>query len=303
MVKKPFQNSLGVEFRKLRKRTRLTQASVATTAGVSLPAIRKLERGLGNLTTWTKALDALGWTLRGRNLPAGDSIGRQVAILRKRQKLSQRSLATMSGLTHPTVVALEVRNTGRLSSLNAILTVLGAGPVLTPAGEKPSFYKHAGNSSAHEAWATPGWLLDRLHSVFGRFDLDPCSATKDRRLARVKARTYFTAAEDGLSLPWSGTVFLNPPYGRELRFWTAKARTEFELGNAKSVIALVPARTDTGWWHNDIAGKASIFFLKGRLSFGDGSQPAPFPSALIIWGLSPELAPVLRGVLPEAWSP
>ena len=261
MVKKQFQNSLGVEFRKLRKRTRLTQASVATTAGVSLPAIRKLERGLGNLTTWTKALDALGLTLRGR----------QVAILRKRQKLSQRSLATMSGLTHPTVVALEVRNTGRLSSLNAILTVLGAGPVLTPAGEKPSFYKHAGNSSAHEAWATPGWLLDRLHSVFGRFDLDPCSATKDRRLARVKARTYFTATDDGLSLPWSGTVFLNPPYGRELRFWSAKARTEFELGNAKTVIALVPARTDTGWWHNDIAGKASIFFLKGRLSFGDGS--------------------------------
>jgi hypothetical protein len=60
-------------------------------------------------------IDALGWTLRGRNLPAGDSIGRQVAILRKLQKLSQRSLAAMSGLTHPTVVALEVRNTGLLS--------------------------------------------------------------------------------------------------------------------------------------------------------------------------------------------
>ena len=58
-----------------------------------------------------------------------------------------------------------------------------------------------------------------------------------------------------------------------------------EVGNAKTVIALVPARTDTGWWHNDIAGQASIFFLKGRLSFGDGSQPAPFPSALIVWGL------------------
>jgi phage N-6-adenine-methyltransferase len=303
LIKKIFQNSLGLEFRKLRKRTRLTQASVATTAGISFPAIRKLERGLGNLATWTKALDALGWTLRGRNLPPGDSIGRQIAILRKRQKLSQRSLATMSGLTHPTIVGLEVRNTGRLASVSAILTVLGAGPVLTPAGEKPSFYKHAGNSSAHETWATPGWLLDRLHSVFGRFDLDPCSATKDRRLARVKARAYFTAADDGLSLPWSGTVFLNPPYGRELRFWTAKARTEFELGNAKTIIALVPARTDTGWWHNDIAGKASIFFLKGSLSFGDGSQPAPFPSALIIWGLSPELAPVLRGALPEAWCP
>jgi phage N-6-adenine-methyltransferase len=258
---------------------------------------------LGNLTTWTKALNALGWTLRGRNLPAGDSIGRQVAILRKRQKLSQRSLAAMAGITQPTVIALEVRNSGRLSSLNAILTVLGAGPVLSPAGENPSFYAHAGNSSAHEAWSTPTWILDRLYSVFDHFDLDPCSATKDRRLTRVKARTYFTASDDGLSLPWIGTVFVNPPYGRELRFWTDKARTEFELGNAKTVIALVPARTDTGWWHNDIAGKASIFFLKGRLSFGDGTQPAPFPSALIVWGLSAEKAPILKSAIPEAWSP
>ena len=88
---------------------------MATAAGIALPAIRKLERDLGNLTTRTKALNALGWTLRGRNLPAGDSIGRQVAILRKRQKLSQRSLADMTGITQPTVIALEVRNSGRLS--------------------------------------------------------------------------------------------------------------------------------------------------------------------------------------------
>jgi hypothetical protein len=90
----------------------------------------------------------------------------------------------MAGITQPTVIALEVRNSGRLSSLNAILTVLGAGPVLSPAGENPSFYTHAGNSSAHEAWATPSWILDRLYSVFDHFDLDPCSATKDRRLTR-----------------------------------------------------------------------------------------------------------------------
>lgn len=177
-----------MEFRKLRKRSGLTQASVATAAGISIPAIRKLERGLGNLATWAKALDALGWTLRGRNRPAGDSIGLQVAILRKRLKLSQRSFAAMAGITQPTVIALEVRNSGRLSSLNAILTVLGAGPVLSPAGEKFSFYTHAGNSSAHEAWSTPTWMLDRLYSVFDHFDLDPCSATKDRRLTRVKAR-------------------------------------------------------------------------------------------------------------------
>ena len=69
---------------------RLSQTSVATAEGISLPAIQKLERGLGNLTIWTKALDALVWTLRGRSIPAGDFIGRQVAIHRKRQKQAQR---------------------------------------------------------------------------------------------------------------------------------------------------------------------------------------------------------------------
>lgn len=292
-----------MELRKRRKRSNLTQVEVAEKTDVSLPALRKLERGLGNLDTWTKVLNGFEWTLRGKNLPMGESIGKQVALLRRRHKISQRALASMAGVTQPTIIALELREKGRVSTLNAVLTVLGAGPVLTSADENPSFYAHAGNSSGFEAWATPQWLLDRLHQVFGTFDLDPCSSTKDRRTARVKAKAYFTADDDGLSLPWTGIVFLNPPYGRQLRYWTSKAKSEQQAGHAKTVIALVPARTDTKWWHEDIAGHATVFFLKGRLSFGDGEQPAPFPSALAIWGLAFDHANRLRTALPEAWTP
>jgi phage N-6-adenine-methyltransferase len=261
-----------------------------------------MERGNGNIPTWTKVLAGMAWNLRGKNLPVAETLGDQVALLRKRQKISQRALASMVGVTQPTVIGIEVRNTGRLSTLNAILTVLGAGPTLIPAGETASFYTHTANSSAFEAWTTPAWLLERLHQVFGTFDLDPCSSTKDRRLTRVKARAYFTSEDDGLSLPWTGTVFLNPPYGRQIKLWTSKAHREHSTGNAQTVIALVPARTDTLWWHTDIAGKATVFFIKGRLSFGDGSQPAPFPSALVIWGLTEDLAAKLKSNLPEAWA-
>lgn len=301
MIKVRFQNVLGIQLRAFRKSKRLRQAQVAEMAGLSIPALRHLEQGTGHLSTWNRALSALGCVLRGRNLPTGDSIGQQVERLRKRQRVSQRALAKMTGVTQPTIIALEKCGRGRLTTLNAILSALGAGPVLSAIGETPAFYAHAGNSSAHEAWETPHWLLERLHGVFGRFDLDPCSSTRDRRIARVKASTYFIHEDDGLSLPWMGTVFVNPPYGRQLRHWISKSRSEVESGRVATVVCLVPARTDTRWWHDDIAGKATVFFLRGRLSFGDGTQPAPFPSALIVWGSTVEQIAALKAALPEAW--
>ncbi|MFC7551151.1 DNA N-6-adenine-methyltransferase [Pseudoroseomonas wenyumeiae] len=82
------------------------------------------------------------------------------------------------------------------------------------------------------------------------------------------------AEDDSLRLPWYGSVFMNPPYGRELPRWVAKARTEAEAGRASVVFGLIPARTDTRWWHDYIAAVADIWMLRGRLAFGDGTQPA-----------------------------
>ena len=98
----------------------------------------------------------------------------------------------------------------------------------------------------------------------------------------------------GLKLPWHGKVFLNPPYGRSIHEWTSKAKAEVAAGNADLVVAILPVRSDTTWWHEDIADCATVFFLRGRLSFGEGGQSAPFPSALVLWGGTPEHIAALK---------
>jgi phage N-6-adenine-methyltransferase len=207
----------------------------------------------------------------------------------------------MASITPPTLVSLERRFTGRVEILERVLNILGAGPVLLSKGSSLPFYSGPANASVVQNWRTPKDLLERLYLVFGPFDLDPCSPTHDRALAPVRARMYFTETDDGLSLPWTGTVFLNPPYGRALPQWISKAREEVELGRASVAVALVPARTDTSWWHSYIAQKADVFFLKGRLRFGDSAQSAPFPSALVIWGADLSTVEALKNSLPPCW--
>ena len=94
---------------------------------------------------------------------------------------------------------------------------------------------------------------------------------------------------------------MNPPYNRCLSRWTAKAKAEVEQGNAEIVVGLLPARPDTAYWHRDIAGSASVLFLRGRLRFGEAEQVAPFPSCLVVWGGSDELLTKLQAVVPESW--
>ena len=83
----------------------------------------------------------------------------------------------------------------------------------------------------------------------------------------------------------------------------AKARSEVERKSAKVVVALIPARTDTHYWHDHIAGKADVYFLRGRLRFGANgqSQSAPFPSALAIWGADAVMVERLAAAFPDAW--
>ena len=171
---------------------------------------------------------------------------------------------------------------------------------MAPIGAQQSFYTHAGNSSTSENWETPKELLEPLYSVFGCFSLDPCSPSCGRT-APVKAKVHYTETDDGLSLPWFGVTFMNPPYNRCLSRWTAKAKAEVEQGNAEIVVGLLPARPDTAYWHRDIAGSASVLFLRGRLKFGNAEQVAPFPSCLVLWGGSDEVIKAIETVLPDAW--
>src|SRR5947209_19411908 len=97
-------------------------------------------------------------------------------------------------------------------------------------------------SSTSAEWYTPANLYARLDAEFG-FTLDPCSTA-----ASAKCIKHFTKDDDGLAQPWSGTVYMNPPYGKEIGRWVAKAYAASR--NGATVVGLIPARTDTAYWHD-----------------------------------------------------
>ena len=132
-------------------------------------------------------------------------------------------------------------------------------------------------SSKRDDWETPREFFDKLNLEFN-FDVDVC-ATKEN----AKCNEYWTKETDGLKQKWAGFCFMNPPYGREIGKWICKAFQESKQDYCGCVVGLLPARTDTRWFHEYIYGKAEIRFLKGRLKFGGGQNNAPFPSMIVIW--------------------
>ena len=131
-------------------------------------------------------------------------------------------------------------------------------------------------SQANEEWSTPADLFAELNAVF-HFGLDACATA-----INAKCKTYFTKEQDALGRPWRGTVWMNPPYGRKIEAFMRKAYEE--SGRGATVVCLVPARTDTRWWHR-YAKLGQVIHLRGRLKFGGAKNSAPFPSAIIIfWG-------------------
>lgn len=126
-------------------------------------------------------------------------------------------------------------------------------------------------SSETDLWATPQDVFDALNAEF-HFTLDPCATPEN-----AKCKKYYTREQDGLSQDWTGeVVFMNPPYGREIGKWVEKLS---EVGG----VALLPARTDTRWFHDYIYNKAEIRFIKGRLKFGGAKNSAPFPSMVVVF--------------------
>lgn len=132
-------------------------------------------------------------------------------------------------------------------------------------------------SSATDNWATPQDFFDTLNREFG-FTLDPCADVDN-----AKCKKFFTREQDGLAQSWGGeTVFCNPPYGREIGKWVKKAHEESRKPDTV-VVMLIPARTDTAWFHDFIYHSAKeIRFIRGRLKFGGASAGAPFPSMVVV---------------------
>jgi phage N-6-adenine-methyltransferase len=133
-------------------------------------------------------------------------------------------------------------------------------------------------SSKTGEWSTPQDFFDKLNWRFGPFDLDPCAD-----LNNTKCQNFFTEPEDGLTKDWEGfTSFVNPPYGRGIEGWIKKGYEESRKEKTK-VVMLIPSRTDTKYWHQYIMKADEVYFVKGRLKFGDSTNSAPFPSAVVVF--------------------
>lgn len=134
-------------------------------------------------------------------------------------------------------------------------------------------------SSKTDEWSTPQDLFDRLNDEF-HFDLDVCANESNH-----KCLLYYDRKQDGLKMTWNGhIVWCNPPYGKEIAKWVEKAYSEHKT-HGTTIVMLLPARTDTKWFHSYVLGRADIRFLKGRLKFGGSKNSAPFPSMLAIFNI------------------
>ena len=118
-------------------------------------------------------------------------------------------------------------------------------------------------SSAHDNWSTPKDTYEALNREFGFVD-DPCPI----------------GGGGGLVRSWVSPCYVNPPYS-QISEWVRKAYAESLEG--KTVVMLIPSRTDTRWWHDYVMQAKEIRFIKGRLKFGGSKNSAPFPSAIVIF--------------------
>lgn len=129
-------------------------------------------------------------------------------------------------------------------------------------------------SSKTDMWATPQWFFDELDAEF-HFETDLCATAENAKCAK-----YFTPEQDALKQDWKGVCWMNPPYGRGLNKWVRKAYESAQKGAV--IVALLPARTHTAWWH-EYCMHGEYRFVRGRLKFGNAQHVAPFGSVVVIF--------------------
>jgi DNA N-6-adenine-methyltransferase (Dam) len=159
--------------------------------------------------------------------------------------------------------ALPNANSGSHLSINDALACL-----------RPSHTLEVMGSSESGEWYTPPPIFELAVATLGEVDLDPCW----HPVSPVRARTKYTAQDNGLAQGWAGRVYLNPPYGRAIEQWVGKPDAEYDTGAVSEAIALVPARVGTAWFRR--RDRFPRCFVYGRLTFVNAQNSAPFPSAI-----------------------
>ncbi|WP_417842132.1 DNA N-6-adenine-methyltransferase [Terasakiella sp.] len=281
---------LGHQIRQHRNRTLLTRQQLSERCDLSVDAIKNIEKDRGTIKALESVLCGLHIQITG--IPQATTTGERIRLLRQRRNHSQRRTAELSGLTQASVVNLE-RGNGRVTSFYKIIDCYNI--KLSIRDHKRTVF----NKGETDAWNTSKDFIDCIHQIIPTFDLDPAT----NQTSHVKSHRGFTEAHDGLAHDWLGDfIWLNPPYSN-LASWIEKAHDEFIKGHARNIIALLPARTNVGYFHRMIAQKAHVIFIEKRLKFGGANQQAPFPSMLVCWlrdDIIDDLAILVPGTLMRA---
>jgi len=284
------------ELREARRSSGWSQRTLANRLGVDAQTIKRMEKGVGSLATLVAAMSALDFRLTG--LGSGKTLPEQLTARRRERSLSLEKTATKTGLSRRTIASLE-RGGGSIASALRLLAVLA--PNARRRAPERSYWGQ-GDKEDRDSRFTPSDFMDCIYAAFGAIDLDPCANLLSPVVAR--RRILLSEGGDGLVEEWSGDVaFVNPPFSALLK-WLRRAHDQWRAGNVKTVVCLVPVRTDSAWFQETLVSDAEIYLLKGRVRFlnaqGKG-QHTPFSLMMLTLGASTESKACLAEMIPGRW--
>lgn len=260
-----------------------SQRVLADRIGVTAQTIKRLEQGVGSVATLTAAMAALDFRLTG--LGSGSVLPEQLRTRRQKRSMSLEEVASRAGMARATVAHLE-RGGGSVASLLRLLAVLAPG-VRRRAPERS--YWGQSDKEDRDSRFTPADFMAGIYDAFGSVDLDPCAHLLSPVIAR--RRILLSEGGDGLKDDWSGRLaYVNPPFSA-LLVWLRRAHDQWRARNVETVVCLVPVRTDSSWFHDELSADADIYLLKGRVRFLDargGGQQTPFSLMIVTLGATVE---------------
>ena len=287
---------LVTELKQARRSAGWSQRALAERIGVDAQAILRLERGVGSMATLAAVMTALDFRLTG--IAPGVTLTDQLHNRRCQQMLSISAIASKTGLSRTTIVGLE-RGGGSIASLVRLMEVL-APRARRRAPERA--YWGRDEKEDRDSRFTPPEFMDAIYAAFGNVDIDPCAHLLSPVLAH--RRIVKTEGGDGLVDEWSGRLaFVNPPYSTQLT-WLRRAYDQWRAGNVETVVCLVPARTDSAFFHDTLSAEADIYLLKGRVRFlsPEGkAQHTPFSLMLLMLGARAEQKNRYATLVPGCW--
>jgi transcriptional regulator with XRE-family HTH domain len=273
-----------------------SQRTLAARIGIDVQRVKRLESGIGAVSTLLVMMAALDFQLTG--IGQGKTLSEQLRNRRHKLKLSLDELAARAAMSRTTIASLE-RGGGSVRSLVRLLAIIA--PNARRRAPERSYWGQD-DKDDRDSRFTPPDFMEQIYTAFGEIGIDPCAHLLSSVVAR--RRIIHSEGGDGLTEDWSGRLaFVNPPFSK-LLVWLRRAYAQWEAGNVQTVVCLVPVRTDSAWFHETLSGAADIYLLQGRVRFLDRQgkgQHTPFSLMILTLGASAEQRARYAALVPGFW--